>query len=41
MEVNDEFEKWWDEWLAEMEREIDCIHESERITAEDLAIIVY
>lgn len=36
-----DFDTWFNQWLEHMEREIEVIHESERITADDLAIIVY
>jgi hypothetical protein len=39
--MNDKFEIEFVEWLAELEREIEATKKSERITAEDLAIIVY
>ena len=36
----EQFEREFNEWLEQLEREIEATRESERITAYDLAIIV-
>lgn len=39
--ARERFDRDFDAWLEHMKREIEATRESERITAEDLQIIVY